>query len=211
MDTNTLNQTSYLKIIVGPMFSGKTTALLKIYQECLLSNISVSIINHEMDKRYHETLMTSHNNIQAPCIQTKYLKNVWNTNDEIDLSKLNNISSFLNYKKLFYSDVILINEAQFFPDLFEVVIDMLKKNKKIYICGLDSDFERKKFGQIFDLIPFCNDIEKLKAKCSFCSDNENNNAVFSMRLTKEKEQMIIGNDIYKPVCRICYENHNKTL
>ena len=33
------------------------------------------------------------------------------------------------------SDVILINEGQFFEDLYDVVIDMLRANKRVYVCG----------------------------------------------------------------------------
>ena len=203
------NKSGYLKIIIGPMFSGKTTALLNIYKECLLSNTAVSIINYEMDKRYHETFLTSHNNEQVECIQTNYLKDVWKINEIMNLSELIDVNLYLNNKKIFYSDVILINEAQFFPDLFEVVLNMLKNNKKVYLCGLDGDFNRNKFGQIFDLIPFCDDIEKLKSKCHYCLNNkEETKAIFSIRLSKEIEQIVIGNDNYKPVCRNCYEKYN---
>jgi thymidine kinase len=47
---------------------------------------------------------------------------------------------------------------------------MLKHKKRVYICGLDSDFERKKFGQILDLIPVCDKIVKLTSLCSKCKN-----------------------------------------
>jgi thymidine kinase len=79
---------------------------------------------------------------------------------------------------------------------------MLKHGKKVYIAGLDGDFERKKFGALLDLIPLCDKVTKLTSLCSICKDGTP--GIFSMRLTKEKEQMLIGNDNYIPVCRACY-------
>ena len=102
------------------------------------------------------------------------------------------------------SDVILINEGQFFPDLYDVVVDMLAHNKKIYICGLDGDFERKKFGQILDLIPLCDKVTKLTSLCSQCKNGTP--GIFSMRLTNETAQTVVGSDNYIPVCRKCYKN-----
>ena len=50
---------------------------------------------------------------------------------------------------LMNSKVILINEGQFFNDLYDWVKDMCDNyNKQIYVCGLDGDFRRKNFGQI---------------------------------------------------------------
>ena len=83
---------------------------------------------------------------------------------------------------------------------------MLKYNKRVYICGLDSDFERKKFGQILDLIPLCDKVNKLTSLCSQCKDGTP--GIFSMRLTSEKQQTLVGSDNYIPVCRKCYENKN---
>ena len=52
-------------------------------------------------------------------------------------------------------------------------------------------------------------IEKLKSKCHYCLNNkEETKAIFSIRLSKEIEQIVIGNDNYKPVCRNCYEKYN---
>ena len=81
---------------------------------------------------------------------------------------------------------------------------MLKYNKKVYICGLDGDFERKKFGQILDLIPMCDKVTKLTSLCSQCKDGTP--GIFSMRLTNETAQTVVGSDNYIPVCRKCYKS-----
>ena len=65
---------SYLELIVGPMFSGKTSKLLEIYKQCKFCNINVQIINHKSDTRYDDKLLSSHDKIMAPCIQTEKLK-----------------------------------------------------------------------------------------------------------------------------------------
>jgi thymidine kinase len=188
------NNKGFLELIIGPMFSGKTTELLEIYKKCKFCNISVSIINHTMDNRYHDTMISSHDRIMAPCLKSRELNDLWSdeSNNEI-------------YNSLRKSDVILINEGQFFPDLYEVVIDMLKHNKKLYVSGLDGDFERKKFGDILDLIPYCDNVRKLKSLCSICKNGTP--GIFSMRLTNEKEQTVVGSDNYIPVCRNCYEKN----
>lgn len=176
---------SYLELIIGPMYSGKTSELLKIYEKCISSNISVIVINHSIDKRYHETMLSSHDKKMVSCIQTDSLREVWENN--------NTIKSV---------DVILINEGQFFLDLYEVVKEMLDYKKQIYVCGLDGDFERKKFGYILDLIPLCDSVYKKKSLFKLCKDGTP--ALFSMRLTAEKQQTVIGSDNYIPVCRKCY-------
>lgn len=203
MDKNimtTPNNTGYLEIIIGPMFSSKTSTLLEIYKKCKFCNISVSIINHSIDQRYHNTMVSTHDKIMAPCIQANKLSEIWLNSNQLDNQVVDNDS----YTLLQNSDVILINEGQFFSDLYEVVVDMLNKNKKIYICGLDGDFERKKFGSVLDLIPLCDKVTKLTSLCSLCKDGTP--GIFSMRLTKEREQTVVGSENYIPVCRKCYTN-----
>lgn len=197
-DTNEIND-SYLELIIGPMFSGKTSKLLEIYKQCLFCNIPVCIINHSIDTRYSETMLSTHDKIMAPCLRTNELNALWVTDNsftEPQMYKMN--------KTVRNSKVILINEGQFFPDLYEVVLDMIKHNKRVYICGLDGDFERKRFGTILDLIPHCDSITKLTSLCSLCKNGSR--GIFSMRLTNEKQQTLIGSDNYIPVCRTCYEN-----
>jgi thymidine kinase len=80
---------------------------------------------------------------------------------------------------------------------------MLFNKKRVYISGLDGDFERKKIGQILDLIPLCDKVTKLTSICNKCKNGTP--GIFSKRLTGEKEQTVIGADNYIPVCRECYE------
>lgn len=184
---STTHQSGYLEIILGSMYSGKSTRLVEIYKQCIFCNISVSVINHVIDNRYDDELMSTHDKIKIPCVKTDKLFSVM---DEI-VTK----------------DVILINEGQFFPDLYDFVYTLLCNNKKVYVCGLDGDFERKKFGAMLDLIPLCDKVEKLTSLCSICKDGTK--GIFSMRLTHEKEQTIVGSENYIPVCRKCYcENSN---
>jgi thymidine kinase len=197
--------TGYLELIIGPMFSGKTSKLLEIYKQCLFCDISVAVINHSIDNRYDETMLSTHDKRMIPCIQTKNLQEIWNNIDlEVPFTTLAE-----DHLKLRRADVILINEGQFFDDLYVVVEEMLNNNKTVYVAGLDGDFERKKFGQILDLVPLCDKVTKLTSLCSQCKNGTN--AIFSMRLSTEKQQTLVGSSNYLPVCRKCYNIFIKTI
>jgi thymidine kinase len=189
--TMTTNFKAYLEIILGSMFSGKTSRLVEIYKQCKFCNIPVIVINHSCDNRYDDELLSTHDKIKIPCIKTNNLFEFWH---KYYLDNDNDIRK---------AEVILINEGQFFTDLYEVVDDMLKEGKKVYVCGLDGDFKRHKFGQILDLIPLCDKVTKLTSLCSICKNGTP--GIFSKRITTEKEQTIVGSDNYIPVCRKCYE------
>ena len=165
---------SFLKIIIGPMFSGKTSELISISRLYKLCNISTCIINYDEDTRYGlSTSLSTHDNIMVPCLSTH------------SLTPLIKNGSFLKNR------VILINEAQFFTDLYEVVKELVEQHEKIvYICGLAGDFQRKPFGQILELIPLCDEIVKKKAICMICKNGKS--GIFTKRLTSELKQKIIG-------------------
>ena len=202
-DNMTQNSSAYLEIIVGAMFSQKTTRLIEIYKKCNFCNISVVVINHSIDNRYDDELMSTHDKVKIPCIKAERLMDVYI--EHLNMESNEEIPRIKDKYKVGISEVILINEGQFFPDLEEFVRLMLARRKKIYVCGLDGDFERKKFGQILDLIPLCDKVTKLTSLCSICKDGTP--GIFSKRITNEKEQTVVGSTNYIPVCRSCYETN----
>lgn len=200
---NTSNK-GYLEIVIGPMFSGKTSRLVEIYKQCKLCDISVVTINHSIDNRYDDELLSTHDKIKIPCIKTDKLMDLWSENSNFDEQTTIEYTENINYKlKVKVSDIILINEGQFFSDLEQFVKLLLNDNKKVFICGLDGDFERKKFGKILDLIPLCDKITKLTSLCLMCKDGCP--GIFSKRITNETEQTVVGYENYIPVCRSCYD------
>lgn len=186
----------YLEVILGPMFSGKTSKLVEVFKQYSFCNIEVLVVNHSDDIRYSANTMNTHDQISLKCIQTKTIRKI------ID----ENIDKFTEKKPL----AVLINEGQFFDDLYSCVYEMVEQHKAhVYVAGLDGDFKREKFGQMLDLIPICNKVYKLHSLCVSCKDGTK--AIFSHRKSESIEQKIIGtNELYIPLCRQCYYNAKST-
>ena len=182
-----------LNIVIGPMFSGKSTELLRIYNK-YKTKYKILVINHKTDNRYGQNNIYTHNKDSCDCISFLDLFEYYKFFDD-------------EYKKQF--DVILIDEGQFFDDLYDYCKDMVDKEKKIvYVFGLSGDFKRKSFGEILDLVPIADNIIHLKSICYSCNDVKD--ASFTMRKTSNKEQVSVGGEgEYIAVCRECWLNKNK--
>lgn len=176
-------EVGYLSICFGCMFSGKTSWLLQLYKKYSYIGKKICVINYADDKRYDDKMLSTHDKQMIPCIQTYSLESVRSILEK--------------------NDVILINEGQFFKDLYPVVTELVDKNKKVHIAALDGDFKRQVFGDVLKLLPLCDDYKKVHALCANCRDGTQ--AAFSFRVTSENEQISIGSDNYKPLCRSCYK------
>ena len=186
MNTQILN-IGRIDIIMGGMFSGKSSELIKIINRYKVLNKKLLIVNHLIDKRYNENCITTHNQITEKCISTN------------NLSLLKTDPKF-NY---FGSDVIVIEEAQFFHDLYEFVKSAAEiDNKIVIVAGLDGDSNRNSFGEILKLIPISDTVIKLSALCILCKDGKIAN--FSKRIIDNNEQICVGSDEFIPVCRYHY-------
>ena len=187
--TKTLSN-GYLELIIGPMFSGKTSKLVEIHKQCMFCSIPVVAINYSEDTRYSETMMSTHDLTMIPCIRGTRIQAM------VD-------DGAIEGPAIASAAVILINEGQFFPDIAPHVRKWVDEDRKrVYICGLDGDFMRGQIGSLNELIPFCDKIEKLTSLCSRCRDGTR--GIFSFRITNETEQKLIGCSNYIPVCRRCY-------
>lgn len=197
----------YLEIIKGPMFSGKTTCLLDKFKKYSFCDIKTMVINYEKDDRYSDMMLSSHDRIMIPCIKTLKLTDI------VKLSAqgmpISNVITGKYTDEFLNAKVILINEGQFFPDIVEwVTLAVETFHKNVYVCGLNSDFKRDKFGNWLDLELISDNVVLLHSFCSHCKKKP---ALFSHRLSKETELEVIGADCYIPVCRKCYNNLSLSL
>lgn len=198
-------ESGYLEMIMGPMYAGKTSRLIDIYNSYQhgpkkYTDNDILVINHSTDTRYNsrEIGLCNHDKKFIPCVWANKLFDMVNLHKNIK-SNFDN-TKFLNVK------VILINECQFFSDIVDwVILAVEKYHKKVYICGLDCDFKRNLFGNWLDLIIYANNVIKLKATCKCCNNGQ---ALYSHRLTDSTEQVLIGHSEHEPLCRKCYLNKN---
>jgi thymidine kinase len=174
-----------LELVIGPMFSGKSSYILSVirkYEAIGYPVLSVTTIN---DKRYDASgaYIHSHNHEKHPAFAALTLGELY------------------NYKELETVKLVVIEEAQFFSDLIPFVRKMVEEHgKDVLVVGLDGDAERRPFGSLLNLVPFCDKITKLNALCKLCGDLTP--APFTHRKIKSEQQVMIGTeDLYEALCR----------
>lgn len=184
-----------LELIIGPMFSGKSTELIRKIRLAKIINKKVLVIKPLIDSRYDPNKIVSHSFEAEKCETVNFLKQLDDKIKEYDL--------------------IIIDEGQFFPDLKEYTLLWIDKyEKEIIIGGLDGDFKRNPIGQILDLIPHSNKCIKLSSLCKICNDGTE--ASFTHRMIhqstkkqyKEEQVQIGGAESYMPLCRKHYLENN---
>ncbi|CAM6081868.1 unnamed protein product [Calypogeia fissa] len=178
-----------IHVIIGPMFAGKSTALLRRVQEEASVGRKVVLVKSDKDTRYGLSSIVTHDGLQMPCYAVP------------DLATFKTKVGGKFYKEL---DVIGIDEAQFFSDLYEFCQHAADfEGKTIIVAGLDGDFLRRKFGSTLDLIPVADSVVKLSSRCEICGRP----AIFSFRKTLETHTELVGGaDVYMPVCRQHFVN-----
>ena len=88
---------------------------------------------------------------------------------------------------------------------------LAKENKVVLVAGLDGTSQRVPFiaNGLLNLIPLAEKVKKLSAICRDCRFRD---AAFTIRLTDNLQKNLIGGaELYKPVCRGCYYQHENKL
>lgn len=171
-----------LEIITGNMFSGKTTELIRRIKRYRFLGKKVCVINSNKDTRSINHVVHTHDGIDFDCV------------------KLRQLPDALTNKIFCESDVVAIDEAQFFEHLKEFTQMCIFVNKHVIIAGLDADYKQEKFGQILDCVPMADSVTKLSALCVRCNDGTP--GPFTKRITDIQEVEHVGGcESYEAVCR----------
>ncbi|CAH6421323.1 Thymidine kinase [uncultured virus] len=170
------------------MGSGKTTKALEQVSQFVILGFKTMYITSKLDKeRAPEAAFYSHN----PASQRVH---------ELCIT-LHCESLPDDYSS---SEVIVIDEAQFFSNLVPTVHKLLALGKNVQVYGLAADFKGDKFGSIIDLIPFADNVEHMKAKCMRCTLEQRVlvPAAFTDKEGVSKTVLEVGCiGKYLPVCR----------
>ena len=187
----------YLEIIIGTMFSGKTSYLLHKISQMIELDLRVLYINIDLDNRSDKKYST--HNVFLDITDCKKKDKI---EKNLTMIKVGNLMHVLPETFVEY-DVIMIDEAHFFKELVLFTEILLENKKNIFIGSLIADYMGNKFGNALELIPICNNIVKLDSYCIECSKKKiYNKAVFSKRISGKGGAVDIGGaDKYIPVCR----------
>lgn len=179
-----------LTLILGPMFAGKSSELLGTIRKYTAIGWPVLVLTHSIDTRYsQEPQIVSHDSEKFPAIGISNLETVFD------------METYRNAK------LVIVEEAQFFTPLKTWILQMVEQDKKDVICvGLDGDAERKPFGELLELVPYCDSVVKKHAFCRRCATPTP--AIFTYRKIQQLNQVHVGGaDIYEPLCRKHYLNY----
>ncbi|MCO5247647.1 MAG: thymidine kinase [Chitinophagales bacterium] len=180
-------RTGWIEVICGSMFSGKTEELLRRLKRAQFANQRVEIFKPQIDTRYDETMIVSHDE------------------NQIQSNPISSSESLLLYSN--EADVIGIDEAQFFDDRLPDVCNILAKSGvRVIVAGLDMDFRGQPFGPMPALMANAEFVTKVHAICVRCG----NPAGYSYRLDESDKTILLGEKKeYEPRCRACFNEGMK--
>lgn len=188
-----------LSVYTGPMFSGKTTHMIQeVTRFCDISGLKAVVINHELDTRDEENLVSSHSS------GYKGLSDKITVIFSQSLEKVN-VDDY---------SIIGVDEACFFNDLYVTIEKWLVEGKNIVCAGLDGNYKMQKFGQISELLHLSDKFIKLPSICCKCLEelnirNETVTPYNTVPAPFTRKKCILssdtidigGSDKYLPVCR----------
>ncbi|XP_072339694.1 thymidine kinase, cytosolic [Scyliorhinus torazame] len=175
-----------IQIIFGPMFSGKSTELMRRVRRFQIAQYDCLVVKYAKDTRYSKEDLATHDKLTMQAVPATKLSEVFQEAEK--------------------SSVIGIDEGQFFPDCVEFAEEMANRGKTVIVAALDGTFQRKAFGNILNLVPLAESVVKLSAVCTKCYGE----AAYTKRLGAEQEVEVIGGtDMYRATCRSCYFANDK--
>lgn len=180
-----------IEVVAGCMFAGKTTELLRRVRRYGLAKKECVLVKHINDDRYSETSVVSHDRLSMRAISCARLGDVRNVLES--------------------TEVIAIDEGQFYTDLHEVCTSLADMGKIVIVAALDATFERKPFHNVSELCADAECITKLKAVCQ--EPDCGNDATFTWRTASRDApiEYVGGAEMYIPVCRDCYNTLQTSL
>lgn len=182
-----------LEVIVGPMFSGKTSELIRLVEREVYAKRKGAIFKVDFDRRYSEKEVVTHNGLHYDAYS------IASSDEGVKRIKDVAVSGGL--------DAIGVDEVNFFPRSVVDVLDGLADSKRVIACGLNLNFKAEPFPTTMELAARADRVRYLSAVCVVCGQE----ATRTQRLIggepapRESPVIVVGGkEMYEPRCRSCY-------
>jgi len=172
-----------LETIVGAMFAGKTSELLKRILWAKHQSKKIIVIKPIIDNRYDQEKIITHNDLSHDCFSMKNWKHV---NDNFKFNKD-------------IVDVLFLDEIQFMStnETLENVETILNNGIDVVCSGLDQDSRGRPWETSSMLLGLSDKIIKIYGFCNVCGME----ATKTYRKTEGGGRTQVGAaDIYEPRC-----------
>ena len=184
-----------VEMFAGPMFSGKSSAIINLAEIWQRRGASYLIFKHPFDTRYEGVgKISSHDGRSVGCEALADPMAIYQRVMEIDPL------------------VVIIDEVQFYIDTGEIFVEVVRQfareGRIVVLAGLNLDFRGEPFGPMPVLLAVADQVNNLRGVCAVCGDE----ATFAQRLIHgqpapvDSELVIVGaEEAYQSRCRRHHE------
>ena len=174
-----------IEVITGPMFSGKSTELLRRLRLAQIARKRTAAFKHASDVRYSEDEIATHGEQRG-----------W----AMSVSAAHEIVESWHAKA---AAVVGIDEAQFFgEELVEVAERLAERGKRVIVAGLNQDSFGSPFGAMPFLLARADEIFLARAVCVVCG--EDGTKTYRKPGTDQMQVLIGAEGESEARCRRCW-------
>ena len=194
-----------ITVYTGPMFSGKTQALMARLQSKQRAHKNVLVIKPALDDRYES--------VDEIVVKQKTAQR-FEKHASMAAYPINSVTQLGALIRQIDPDIIGVDEAQFFSDDFGATLDLiahkpgavvgdvkLARNLEVYVAGLDLDAWARPFGPMPHLLAVADDVQKFTANCFRCGQD----ARLTQKIGGSGGRIEVGaDDLYEARCVGCW-------
>ena len=183
-----------LEVIIGPMFSGKTSELIRLVEREVYAKRRGAIFKPSFDTRYSATDVVTHNGLHYDAYKIHATE-----------PGIKRISQLVRQRSI---DAIGVDEVEFFPEGIVDLLDSLAEEKRVIACGLNLNFRAEPFVNTMQLAVRADRVRYLSAVCVVCGQeaSRTQRLIGGKPAPKNSPTIVVGGkEMYEPRCRSCYE------
>ncbi|HXD74517.1 MAG TPA: hypothetical protein VN628_12305 [Vicinamibacterales bacterium] len=181
-----------ITVYTGPMFSGKTQALMARLMTKKRAHKNVLVVKPALDNRYDsvDEIVVKQKNEQR-----------FEKHASMAAYPIKSTAELCELVSQIRPDVIGVDEAQFFGEDFSTALAGIARDIDVYVAGLDLDAWARPFGPMPQLLAVADRVEKFTANCFQCGQD----ARFTQKIGGSAGRIEVGaDDLYEARCGDCW-------